>query len=260
VSSIVLTAGFDRSPHVLALAELLVRDGMKPIGVLVARAGTLERARRELRSSGWSGLARSARRFAGMAPRGTGGNEMADLLEELRVGTSSLERWASSNGVAYRRVGSLNDADAVGVVRQLAPDVIAYGGGGILRESFLQAAPGPILNAHQGPLPAIRGMNAVEWSLLLGEPPTVTVHFIDAGIDTGATVSATRIPLRAGDTLDSLRQRGLAIGVRALHQALTERELSPQPSVGAPGRQCFTMAPALRALAETRLAAALPRR
>ena len=34
-------------------------------------------------------------------------------------------------------------------------------------------------------LPFFRGMNVIEWSLLYNVKPTVTVHMISEGIDTG---------------------------------------------------------------------------
>ena len=42
-----------------------------------------------------------------------------------------------------------------------------------------------VLNIHLGLLPEIRGMSSPEWSLLNRVPVGITIHYMDAGIDTG---------------------------------------------------------------------------
>src|SRR5205823_2033065 len=91
----------------------------------------------------------------------------------------------SAHGAAFMRASALDSEQALAAVRALSPEFAVYLGGGILRRAFIEAAGGIVINAHQGPLPEIRGMNAVEWALFLGRTPEVTIHLIDRGIDTG---------------------------------------------------------------------------
>jgi methionyl-tRNA formyltransferase len=95
-------------------------------------------------------------------------------------------------------------------------------------------------------------MNACEWSLLLGEIPTVTIHVIDGGIDTGGVIATLPLELERGSTLEDLRGQCVELGVVGLRRAV-ESINAPLPvravDAGA-SRQCFTMAPVLRELVE----------
>ncbi len=67
-------------------------------------------------------------------------------------------------------------------------DVGLHKAGVIYREQTINCFRLGILNPHIGLLPAYRGRNVMEWSLLEGEPVGVTVFFIDSGIDTGRRI------------------------------------------------------------------------
>jgi phosphoribosylglycinamide formyltransferase-1 len=133
---------------------------------------------------------------------------------------------------------------------------VSYCGGGIIREAMLQAAGGRVLNAHAGPLPAVRGMNAVEWSILLGRKPCVTIHYIDAGIDTGPPIGIEEpIPVEPGDTVDILRDKALVASIKGLRKAasgLGEDVPSPRPDAGS-AKQFYVMHPLLKDILERRL-------
>jgi methionyl-tRNA formyltransferase len=125
--------------------------------------------------------------------------------------------------------------------------VVAYCGGGILRPPFLSEAK-YVINAHAGPLPEVRGMNAAEWALLLGLPAEVSIHQIDAGIDTGPVIARVAYDRSASRSVESLRERAVLAGAVGLVDAIVSREFEiPVDSHGVPplGRQCFIMAPVL---------------
>jgi methionyl-tRNA formyltransferase len=178
------------------------------------------------------------------------------LYEKHEIERQPLSSWAKSHDVPFQSVTSINDEEAVGAVAAADADWVIYGGGGILRESFIDAADGRILNAHSGPLPEVRGMNACEWSLLLGHKPAVTIHLVNHGIDTGGIISEHPVPVRDEDSVEHLRKRAVAIGVEALCQTVLDPPGQlPEPRTdAATHRQCFVLAPALRELLEKRLA------
>lgn len=64
-------------------------------------------------------------------------------------------------------------------------DIAVHRLGFILKNNLIKNVPLGILNCHLGVLPAIRGKSSVEFSLLHGFPPAITVHQIDEGVDTG---------------------------------------------------------------------------
>jgi folate-dependent phosphoribosylglycinamide formyltransferase PurN len=249
-----LTAGFDRAPAALALLGLLRRDGHTVVGVLVASPYRVARLRSELGRRGIGFVGRAALRLASRATSG-GPGPLDLLVAEAGVRQRSLGRACRERDVPCRSVSDLNDEVALRAVRDLAPDWVLYAGGGILRRAFLAAAKGRILNAHSGPLPEVRGMNACEWSLLLGLPCATTIHVIDSGIDTGPIVERIPVPIEPGDTIETLRERAVVVGVHGLVRAVgaegTPRARAPEADRH---RQCYVLAPALRELAELALA------
>jgi phosphoribosylglycinamide formyltransferase-1 len=66
----------------------------------------------------------------------------------------------------------------------------------LLGASFLDRFPGAVINVHPSLLPAFPGLHAVEQALAYGVKVFgVTVHFVDAGVDSGAIVLQRAIEL-----------------------------------------------------------------
>jgi len=65
-----------------------------------------------------------------------------------------------------------------------------------------------MINTHPSLLPAFPGGHAVDDALAHGVKITgVTVHRVDAGLDSGPILAQVAVPVLDGDTVDSLRQR-----------------------------------------------------
>src|SRR5699024_8071824 len=74
--------------------------------------------------------------------------------------------------------------------------------------TLLDAYPERIINIHQSFLPNYPGKDAIKRAFEDGVKETgVTVHLVDAGMDTGPIIAQTRVPVEAGDTLESLSER-----------------------------------------------------
>ena len=255
---ILLTAGYDKAPHVLTLVELLRREKVEIAGLLVVTPYSVKRLRSLIRQRGPRFLKSAVQRLMGRNKKSNGARHqdaLHALMEENDIKDGSLRSWARTYGVPYQTVKSLNDSSSIDFVNIVQPDWVVYGGGGILHNAFIDSANGRILNAHAGPLPDIRGMNACEWSMLLGHKTAVTIHLINRGIDTGGVISTNPFPVRFSDTIDEIRSRSVATGVEALYKTLLNPpETVPEPTKEAgASRQCFTMAPAIRELLEMRL-------
>jgi phosphoribosylglycinamide formyltransferase 1 len=66
----------------------------------------------------------------------------------------------------------------------------------LLSESFLARFPGAVVNVHPSLLPAFPGLHAIEQALAYGVRVFgVTVHFVDAGVDTGPVILQRAIEL-----------------------------------------------------------------
>lgn len=69
-------------------------------------------------------------------------------------------------------------------------------------------------NLHPGPLPAYPGLNAPSWGIYdLAPSFGCTVHWMDAGVDTGAIAYAARFPIGERDT-------GLTLTTRCVREGL----------------------------------------
>lgn len=255
---VVITAGHNRSAPSEALAEILHREGAIIAGVVMVSVMNPGRIRDLVRQRGIDGLVRRLTGGRSGAAHRDHRSPIARSLASHGIRTVGLRRWCRSRGVQLKVVPDLNAASAVRFIRDAGADVVAYTGGGILRAPFIEAA-GRVINAHAGPLPEIRGMNAAEWSALLGCRSEVTVHFIDRGIDTGAAIRACPYDRSRCATVDELRESAVAAGIDGLRTVIMAREFErAATAVGSakPHRQCFIMAPALL----ERLGASLARR
>ena len=78
------------------------------------------------------------------------------------------------------------------------------------------------INYHPSLLPRYRGGSAIHWAIINGETETgVTIHYIDAGIDTGDMILQERVPIYPQDTVASLYfERLYPIGVRMIAETV----------------------------------------
>ena len=89
----------------------------------------------------------------------------------------------------------------------------------VLKGDFLRAFEGRIVNVHPSLLPSFPGLEAWRQALDHGVKFTgCTVHFVDAGVDSGAIIGQQTVPVLDDDTPEGLHQR--------IHAA--EHELYPK--------------------------------
>jgi len=89
----------------------------------------------------------------------------------------------------------------------------------VLKEPMLNAFPGRIINVHPSLLPKFPGMEAWRQALAAGEKLAgCTVHYVDAGIDSGEIIAQRTVPVLPNDTPESLHAR----------IQVAERELYPE--------------------------------
>jgi phosphoribosylglycinamide formyltransferase-1 len=93
----------------------------------------------------------------------------------------------------------------------------------LFRKPFFDYYGGRIVNTHSAPLPDFPGAHPVEDVLAAGVAETAaTVHYVDEGIDSGPVITAERVPVLPGDTVDSLRARVQAAEHRLLPKLVSE--------------------------------------
>ncbi len=101
--------------------------------------------------------------------------------------------------------------------------VVCAGYMNLLTKPFLDRFPGRIVNTHSAPLPEFPGAHPIEDVLAAGVPETAaTVHYVDEGVDTGPIIAAERVPVRPGDTVESLRARVQSVEHQLLPRVVAE--------------------------------------
>jgi phosphoribosylglycinamide formyltransferase 1 len=137
------------------------------------------------------------------------------LVISNKPGAAGLAR-AAAAGVATRVVAHGDypdrasfDAALVDALRRAAVDVVVLAGFmRLLTPVFLDAFPNRVVNIHPALLPAFPGVDAQAQALAYGARITgCTVHFVDAGTDTGPVIAQAAVPILEGDDRDALAAR-----------------------------------------------------
>lgn len=259
-----------------AAAARLAQSGMVVAGALTLPAWDRATLVRKLGQWGWRDSLRYAK--SKLAPRKRAvRSEVRDEVRDdvrsevrnpylepvLRHGQSgrifrNLHEVASHYHFPVVTVSEQNSPKAIARLKQWSSDVAIFTGGNILRDRLLKVPRLGVINSHLAMLPEIRGMSSPEWSLLCEIPLGITIHFMDAGIDTGPILLRREFtaPEACRDLAD-LRNRMIAQGIELVAESvagLAEGAINAQPQ---PDRekdnQFFVMHERLKNIAARRL-------
>lgn len=179
----------------LVLARLLDIEGVEVAGVFVEtdvtpRRSLREKLRRSIRYDGW---AATAAKFAGQLL-----GRRADIIGV--ADNDGLRALADARGVPFHHVANYHADDATGLMRAAGADLGVIYGTNIIRESVFRLPRLGSINLHQGLAPLYRGGPPVFWELYNGEREVgLTVHFVEAKVDTGAVLLQETVPLAYDD-------------------------------------------------------------
>lgn len=245
-----------------AMAVRMARLGHVPVGALALRtlnSGTL------LRKLGQWGT-RDVLQYARVKliprrrdqPAPAVNPYLQPLLKHDKGMFNNLREVAAFYGFPVAVCNDQNAPASIAQLREWSPDLIIFAGGNILRKQLLELPRLGVLNAHLGLLPEVRGMSTPEWSLLQRVPVGVSIHYVDAGIDTGPILLRCEYPDAARcESLSDLRHRLIAFGVEKTAEVIAGLDrgtisATPQPNLDA-DRQFFVMHDWLQARAAERL-------
>jgi methionyl-tRNA formyltransferase len=147
---------------------------------------------------------------------------------------------AQSLSIPVIQPARLREAPAMETLHSWAPELIVVAAyGQILRPAVLDLPRFGCLNVHASLLPRWRGAAPIQAAILAGDEQTgVTIMRMDAGIDTGPTLSQRSLPVLAEDTASTLSERLAVLGAQLLLDVLPgylQGDLAalPQPETGA---------------------------
>lgn len=120
---------------------------------------------------------------------------------------------------------SINDAEAVARLRQLAPDVVITFGTGRLKPAVIEVAPAGIINLHGGDPEHYRGLDTHLWAVWHGDfgGLVTALHRLNAELDDGDILERAAVPLRPGMKLHELRAANTETCIELTRRALERR-------------------------------------
>lgn len=239
---VVFTSDFNHTvrKHIIRLDQIhrglewliLVHSPRRPL------SETARRQWRNLRRHGWRRIPAIGqavmRRFGdrlvpapATAPGRVYAEETFGLLPRFRVET----------------VPRLRDPGVIQRVQQFAPDLGLSLAAPILRPELFGIPRLGTLNLHKGKVPEYRGMPPAFWELWNDEKSVgCTVHWVEAGLDTGAVAETGSLPRERYSTVRGLQLALDELGIAMVNRVVAtlasgQRTCVPQPAGGTTYRQ-----------------------
>ena len=183
---------------------------------------------------------------------------ISDMLKSEGISYGSIDALGRAHGIPVNTCTTLNDAEVVERLKVIKPDLVVFTGGGLIRREVLENSGAGVLNCHSGVLPTYRGMDVVEWPILEGKMGQIgmTVHFMDAGVDTGDILRVRKVTVEKGETIREIREKIEALMCREMAQTCLDSlrgKVKRVPQKAGDGRQYFVMHPRLISLVEEKL-------
>lgn len=143
-----------------------------------------------------------------------------ERAERAGIATELVER--SGFGPDFDRLAYTHQV--VDALERHRVDLVAMAGFmTVLEKPIFDAYPGRITNTHPALLPAFKGAHAVEETLAAGVKVTgCTVHLATLEVDDGPILAQDAVPVRNGDTVESLHERIKEVERRLYPQVLRE--------------------------------------
>ncbi len=129
-----------------------------------------------------------------------------------------------------------NEAGLVAILQDARVDLVVLAGYmRMVKAPLLEAFPRRIINIHPSLLPKFPGLEAWKQALEAGETQTgCTVHYVDAGMDTGEIIAQAKVPILPGDTAESVHARIQAEEHKLYPSVISALASDPQSAIRNP--------------------------
>lgn len=152
---------------------------------------------------------------------------IAEIKQQYRLNDEAIPEQQ------IHKVNSVNNDTCLQVLQSMQPDLVIVHGTRIISKKILHASDATFLNIHAGITPRYRGSHGAYWALANNDKENcgVTVHLVDAGIDTGNVLAQTKIPFTEKDNFTTYPYLQLAEGLQLLKDVIQKLERGEKPSV-----------------------------
>ncbi len=217
-----------RSARHLYVANALCHAG--EVLAIVQETGSDWNVKKTLKKLQPDNLLRKAWRWLRDRRRYTGNPEARFFFPDSEPRLDQPER--------VREVPHINHPEVVNMARELQPDLICVFGTSLIRGELLKAGRLGIVNLHGGLSPEYRGADCTFWALYNGEPDKIgcTLHYIDAGIDTGRLIAHISPEVHAGDSELVLFWRAVKDSAEVYAEAVARLAAGERLGMAQPGK------------------------
>ncbi len=149
----------------------------------------------------------------------------------MEMSFSPVKELALSSGLPVYQPEKMRDGTALGIIRELEPDilvVVAYGR--ILPDDILAVPKYGAVNVHGSLLPRYRGAAPIQWAVLNGDKKSgVTTMYLAHDMDAGDIIYTAETEIGEFETAGSLFDRLMEMGADLLDRTLRDIEAGTAP-------------------------------
>jgi folate-dependent phosphoribosylglycinamide formyltransferase PurN len=140
------------------------------------------------------------------------------ILKENKLDNTTI------NKSKVKAVASANDDDCLNYLQTIQPHLVILSGTRIVSKKILQGVNAPFINIHAGITTKYRGVHGGYWALVNGDRDLcgVTLHYVDAGIDTGTVIEQCLITPMQEDNFATYPYLQLCEGLKLLLKNLPQ--------------------------------------
>lgn len=134
--------------------------------------------------------------------------------------------YALEKNIPVYQVASMRDGEALGIIKEYAPDVIVVAAyGKILPKEIIDYPKYGCINVHGSILPKYRGAAPIQWSVINGDAETgITTMQMNEGLDTGDMLLVEKTSISVADTAESVFERLALMGGELTLKTLDKAE------------------------------------
>ena len=149
----------------------------------------------------------------------------------MQISSSPVKEFALQKCIPVYQPDSLRREEAVRLVQNLNPDVIAVVAyGKIIPDEIIFASKYGAINLHGSLLPKYRGAAPIQWAVLNGDLITgVCTFYINSRMDAGDLIYSTETEIGETETSGELFERLKTIGADLLSRTLKDVECGTAP-------------------------------
>ena len=254
-SGVLILTASNYSAFSISILKLLLDQEVPIRGVLIQKLVDRNRLLKELKTSGFSIFGKIFKKL--ILQRLGIGKSFRDgfsaYYKTLGTQPASLIELCVQHGIPYKFTSDFHAVDSLKFIENSNCTLVAFTGGGLIRQPLIAKAGIGVLNCHMGFLPKYRGMDCTYWCSLNRDRENIgfTVHLMDTGVDTGPIFKTHRLDVSQVRSIDQAvfeieYQMAPAMADAIANIVSGDATFTPQNVVD--GRQYYTLSPECLAL------------